>query len=179
MINKTFFEISAFVFLMLPIIVFSQINNENSKRIIPYKFSEKADSLLVLKLDSICENQIKEHLIIDVIYTHESFKDYYLRNRYEAYISIRILCVLNYRANEKKCYLSYLARNTSRYYVSNNRKYSIPVIFSQTDERFQFDNYSLEGIWVHPRRIFLVILDGNNDVTIDYNMPIFETFLKK
>lgn len=169
---------SALVFLILPMMIFSQSRNLFPENFIPYKFSEQVDSILVKKLDSITEKTVEKSLIIDVLWTSESVKDYYLKTRYEHYTSIRLLFIDNYRTIKDKSYLSYLARNTSRYYVSLNHKYTIPIIFSHSDERFQFDDVSYEKIWIHPRRIFLVILEGFDVVKIDYNMPIPEAFLK-
>ncbi len=163
--------------LFIPSITFSQETVVFAK-FIPYKLSNQVDSMLTLKLDSISKDIIDSNIVIDIYWGNkEPINDYYIRSLYENSCSYRLINLVNYR-RVKNNYFSYLARNSSRYYVSSNNKYKIPVVFASRDERYKYDDKNYPEKITCPLYVFLVIFERDGKIKIDLNEPIPKYFLK-
>jgi hypothetical protein len=173
--NKNIIFLAMFLF---PTITFSQ-ETDSVAKFIPYKLSSQVDSMLTLKLDSISKEIIDSNIVIDIYFSYdETINDYYIRSRYEKNWSYRLIYLNNYR-KDKKDYFSYLARNSSRYYVSSNNKYKIPIVFANRDERFKYDDKTYPDKLRRPKHIFLVVLEYDDKIKIDLNEPIPNRLLRK
>ncbi len=170
--------INLILLLMFSTIIFAQDTITIKENFIAYKFPKQADSLFVLKLDSLKQDIINEHLVITMsAYSEDSTLGFVGHYIYNYSIS------LNYLENKKEDttnFCSYLYRNTNHYYISKNQKYKIPIIF-------WFDNYYGHDYIKFPHQLeyymgFLFLelyVKDNNVLKHSINIPIPKKYKKK
>lgn len=122
--------VKAIVLLLILSIKSHAQNSYSASDFIPYKMIDPVDSLFTQLLDSLNEEAL-EGLTIDLLisFCEEDTIVYSLW-----------LTFLPEIKTDSVYYLSYLARNTNHFYISNNKKYKIPIVFGRMGDIFIYDN---------------------------------------
>ncbi len=176
MIFKKTFQLLIF---LSPVFCFAQ-NATSTDNFIVYKFTREVDSLFVSKLDLFNQTTIDSSLVID-IFINDRIPDNYYDNDNPIYYSYRLVDIGNYKKIYKyyNDYFQYLAKNTNRFYVSYNKKYKIPVVFTNYDERFKYDDKGyFNKISFGMRFIYFAINQRQTSIIVDINREIPDNLKK-
>jgi hypothetical protein len=142
-----------FIIIMFYLFLSIGQNVTSTENFIAYKFPQQADSLLVLQIDSFNQEFVQNaYIVLDLRLSYfitserKSFDSiispYYIVNDQKEYYNCVISLHLSENLNSDTTLGGMLAKNTNCYYVSLNRKYKIPIIFSEDDIiRSQFKQY--------------------------------------
>ncbi len=95
---------------------------------VAYRMIKPVDSVFTLVLDSLNSSTI-ESLVVEV------FTDMCYDNNVKYFLYLNYIPFLK---EDTIGYTSFLARNSSHYYLSNNKKYKIPIAFDD-DLNYLFD----------------------------------------